>query len=289
MPGHFSHYRWRNAARRRILAVAVLAVLVLGIATHAAAEPLEYPLGIAVAEDGTLYVADRELHGVWKIVDGQAEPLYRGEKRYRTPLYAAFSAALDNDGKLLIGDSGTREVYRFGEDGKPQPLTDGGIGTPLAIAVAKGGEIFVGDLETQRIWKVPAAGGQPEEFALVVGVRGLAFDAEGWLWVVSNGGPNQVLKISPDGQQTETVVKGRPFRFPHNIVVADGTAWVTDGYAKAVWKVVPGQPPEKLASGEPFQNPVGLARREQTLYVVDSHAKAVFAVSPEGEVSRVTE
>jgi sugar lactone lactonase YvrE len=107
--------------------------------------------------------------------------------------------------------------------------------------------------------------------------------------VVSNGGANQVLRISPDGKQTETVVEGRPFRFPHNIVVADGTAWVTDGYSKAVWKVVPGEKPEQFVSGEPFQNPVGLARHNDTLLVVDSHARAIFAVSPEGQVTKLAE
>ncbi|HUG89326.1 MAG TPA: NHL repeat-containing protein [Planctomycetaceae bacterium] len=266
-----------------------MAWLLLAAGADCRAAALEYPLGIAVAKDGTMYVADRELHGVWKITDGKAEVLYRGQKRYRTPLYAAFSAALDNDGKLLVGDPGTREVYRFDEDGQPQPLTDGGIGTPLAIAVAASGEIFVGDPEAQRVWKVPAEGGQPEEFAKVIGARGLAFDAAGWLWVVANGGPNQVVRISPDGRQIETVVEGRPFRFPHNIVVADGTAWVTDGYAKGVWKVVPGQKPEAFVSGDPFQNPVGLARHNGKLLVVDSRAKAVFAVSADGNVSRVTD
>ena len=249
----------------------------------------EYPLGIAAAEDGTLYVADRNLHGVWKVTDGKPEVLYRGEKRFRTPLYAAYSAALDKDGQVLVGDPGTMEVYRIGDDGQPKPLTGGNVLIPAAIAVNAAGEIYVGDLDLKRIWKVPAAGGEPEEFAQVVGARGLAFDAEGWLWVVSNGGPDQVLRISPDGKQTEVVVAGRPFRFPHNIVVAEGIAWVTDGYAKCVWKVVPGQKPEQLVSGEPFQNPVGLARHNETLLVVDSHAKAIFAVSPEGKVTKVAE
>ena len=41
------------------------------------------------------------------------------------------------------------------------------MGLPIAIAVAKNGEIFVADLELHIIYKVPAAGGKPAEFAKV--------------------------------------------------------------------------------------------------------------------------
>jgi hypothetical protein len=84
------------------------------------------------------------------------------------------------------------------------------------------------------------------------------------------------------------VVKGRPFQFAHQIVVTeDNTAFVTDGYAKAVWKVVEGAEPQKLCVGEPLVNPVGIARRGDRLLIADPRAKAVFQVDSMGKVERL--
>ena len=140
---------------------------------------MQYPLAVVGTEKGPIYVADRKLPGIWKITDGKAEVYFQASKKFRTPLNAVRCLAFDKDGKLLAGDSATREVYRFDDKAQPQPLTKGKIGIPMSIAVDGEGEFFVADLETQRIWKVSAKGGEPEEFAILAGVRGLAFDSKG--------------------------------------------------------------------------------------------------------------
>src|SRR5690606_2121525 len=71
-----------------------------------------YPVDVVAAEDGTLYVADLRLPGIWKIIDGKAEIFVKGEATFRTPLNAIRCLALDPDGHLLAGDSATREIYR---------------------------------------------------------------------------------------------------------------------------------------------------------------------------------
>ena len=117
--------------------------------------------------------------------------------------------AIDKAGSLLAGDTATREVYRFDKAGKPVPLTDGGIGIPMSIAVNSKGDLLVADLELHRIWKVPAAGGKPEQVAEVQAPRGVCVDSEDNVWVVSHG-KNQVVRITASGK-VETVVEGRPF------------------------------------------------------------------------------
>lgn len=247
---------------------------------------MQYPLSAVVAESGTIYVADRNLPGVWKIETNKLSRFFEGSKRYRTPLYAVRCVTMDKSGALLAGDSATREVYRFNKDGKPTPLTDGGIGMPMSVAVNSKGELLVADLELHRIWKVPAAGGKPEQLAEVQAPRGLAIDSEDKLWVVSHG-KDQVVRVTPDGK-LEAVVEGRPFLFPHNIALApDKTAYVTDGYSKAVWKIPPGGKPEKWVSGEPLVNPVGLAWRKANLLVVDPRANAVLEITPDGKVAKL--
>ena len=245
---------------------------------------MEYPLDLTVAKSGVIYIADRNLPGVWRVEQGKLALFFKGSKRFRTPLNAVRCVAMDADGKLLAGDSATREVYRFDQDGKPVPLTDGGIGIPMGIAVDSQGRILVSDLELHRIYRIPAEGGKPEMVAEVRAPRGITIDSNDRLWVVSHG-KNRLVRVAPDGT-VQTVVEGRPFEFPHTVVLgADGTAYVCDGYAKAIWKIPAGGKPSKWVSGKPFINPVGMARRGESLLVVDPHARALFEVSPAGEVA----
>jgi sugar lactone lactonase YvrE len=269
--------------RTTIFTLCLLAVSVL---PRVASAQMQYPLSVAAADSGEVFVADRNLPGVWKIESGKLTRLFEGSKKYRTPLNAVRCVVMDRAGALIAGDTATREVYRFDESGKPVPLTDGGIGMPMSVAVNNKGELLVADLELHRIWRVPAAGGKPEQVAEVQAPRGVAIDAEDNLWVVSHG-QNHIVRVTP-ARKVETAVAGRPFSFPHNIVLAaDKTAYVTDGYSKAVWKIPPGGKPEKWVSGAPLVNPVGLAWHKQNLLVADPHANAVFEITPDGKLTKV--
>ncbi len=211
----------------------ITALLALGFLSKpvAAQDNYIYPVDVVQDAEGTIYVADRNLPGIWKIQDGKREVFFQGSKKFRTPLNAVRCLGIDHEGRLLAGDSSTREVYRF-VDGQPQALTNGGIGIPMGLAVNADGEIFVSDLELHRIWKVPAAGGEPQEVAQVAAPIGMFLDNQNRLWIVSRG-DDQLIRLV-DGQ-AETVVMGNPMQFPHDVVVAeDQTAYVTDGYGKSV-------------------------------------------------------
>lgn len=264
---------------------ALLAALTV-LSSGSVVAQMQYPLAVA-AKGETIFVADRNLPGVWKIEAGKAEKFFEGSRKYKTPLNAIRCVAIDHEGRLLAGDSATRDIYRFGDDGKPTPLTGGKIGIPMSIAVAKDGTIFVADLEVHRIWKVPAAGGEPAEFSVINSPRGLALDKDERLWILSTSSKDgQIQRADKDGK-LETVVAGRPFQLPHNIVVADdGTAYVSDNYAGAVWKVPAGGKPEKAYTGDPLKKPVGLTRLGNELLIADPHAKAVLRTS-EGKLVSV--
>lgn len=246
-----------------------------------------YPLASAVAPDGAIYIADRNLPGVWKYADGQLSVLFHASKKFRTPLNAVRCVAIDHEGRLLAGDSSTREIYRFDADGKPQPLTNGGIGIPMAMAVATDGTIYAADLEIQRVVAVPPEGGEPRILAQITGCRGLALAADGKLWAVSNGGSDVLLKMDPTAETPawEVVLGGQPFQFPAEIaVLPSGVAYVADGYAKTIWKVEPGQVPQPAFQGEPLQHPVGLVRHKEGLLVTDPRAVTLFELSAAGEL-----
>ena len=247
----------------------------------------KYPIAIVAAPSGEIYVADRQLPGIWRLADGEATEFYRAKKEFGTPLNAIRCLAIDDNGKLLAGDSATREVYRFDVEGEePIPLTSGGIGIPMGIAVDADGNLLVTDLELHCVWKVAKLGGKPEKLAAVRAPSGIAIDRQGRAWIVSRG-VDPVQRLSADGT-LETVVAGRPFGLPHDIVLdTNGTAYVTDGFGKAIWQIDAGGEPRKLVDGAPLVNPVGISRQGENLIVVDSRARAVFSVDSDGKVTVV--
>jgi sugar lactone lactonase YvrE len=248
-------------------------------------QEMQYPLAIAAREQ-TLFIVDRNLPGIWKVEDGKRELFFQGSKQLRTPLNAPRSIAVDRDGRLLVGDSATREVYRFDADGKAEPLTGGGIGLPMGIAVSDAGDLLVSDLELHCIWKVPAGGGKPEKFADVPAPRGVALDQEGRLWVVSRG-DNELVRVTAAGK-VETVIKGRAFGFAHHIALdSQGNVYISDSYARTIWKLDRAGKPVSWASGKPMVRPVGLAWQGDKLFVADPQAKAVFQIDGQGQITAV--
>ena len=276
----------RSHPRRRLRLLLSLLLtlisLVHGLGTPLHAADLQYPVAVVAAPGGTIYVADRKLPGIWKLENGALEVFLPGEKKIGGFLNAIRCLAIDGDGRLLVGDSATREVYRIDAAKKSSPLTAGSIGIPMDIAVTTGGDILVTDLELQCVWKIAKAGGKPAKLATLSGPSGVALDAQQQLWIVSRA-KNPLHRILADGT-LETVISDRPFRFPQDVAVDDaGTAFVSDSYQKCIWKVIAGKPPEPWASGEPFQNPVGLAWVGKDLLVVDSRARDVFRISNDGK------
>ncbi|RMG38765.1 MAG: hypothetical protein D6725_06660 [Planctomycetota bacterium] len=255
-------------------------------AVHAAwGAELQYPLTAAVDGENTIFVADRFLPGIWRIREGKASIFFQASKRFRTPLNAVRCVAFDGKGRLLAGDSATREVYRF-EDEKPVPLTGGEIGIPMGIVADLDDSIYVTDLEIPRIVRIDGEGGM-SVLAKVPAPRGLGKSKDGKLLVVSHG-KNQLLEVNPADGSVRVVVEGTPFSFPHEVrQAADGTIFVSDGYAKAIWRVGPGGKPAKWIAGPPLQNPVGIALVQERLLIVDPRAKNLFWADNEGRLTPV--
>ncbi len=250
-----------------------------------------YPLSVAAAATGELYVADHHLPGIWQVQDGRMRLFFLGQKKFRTPLNAIRCVAIDGEGRVLAGDSATGDVYRFDDQGQPESLTGrdsplGPITMPYSIAVDASGDLLVTDQGEgdQRIARIPAEGGKVELVAEVFTPRGLDVDSEQNVWVISQ---RRLLRLLPDGTH-ETVVDNGVFEFPHAVVVRDdGVAFVSDGYARTIWKIDPGQAPQAWVRGDPLKNPVGMTLWQDQLVVADPHARALFAIDWEGNVSPI--
>lgn len=241
-----------------------------------------YPLDAVFADDGTGYIVDRYLPGVWKWQDGKLSVFFQGEKKFRTPLNAPRCLAIDSDGVLLVGDSSTREVYRVSGLDKAEPITGGKIGIPSDLSIAPNGDIYVADLELRRVVRIPKGEKDPVPVASV-NPRGLFVDTESRIWVVSQNA-EQLQMLTPEGESTAVVSK-RTFEFPHQVVVdKDGNAYVSDGYRKAIWKITKGGKPEILVEGEPLDNPVGISLAGDELRVTDPRARKVFRLTTDGKL-----
>ncbi len=245
-----------------------------------------YPLSVAVGPSGQLFVADHHLPGIWQVEEGRWRLFFQGEKTFRTPLNAIRCVVFDPQGNLLAGDSATGDVYRFNQEGQPESLTArdrplGQITIPMAIAVEAGGDLLVADLGDHRLMRIPAAGGSVEMVADLPTPRGLYLDQDQQLWVISAG---RLLRFSPDGEK-ETIVDQGVFEFPHSVVIWDEVAYVSDGYARTIWRVEPGQAAEAWVHGGPLENPVGLTLDEDRLLVADPRARSIFAIDAGGRVS----
>lgn len=292
--------RYRRADRSPRLAACIAAVpacilLAIGLALGQDSPPADsppptgplYPLAVAVSPSGDRFVADRELPGIWKISKDASEPtiVFRASRKLRSPLNAIRCVRFDREGRLLAGDSATRQVYRVADDGSPTPLVQNaaGIGIPMDIAATREGELLVADLELRCIWKLPAAGGEAKVWAKVDAPRGLAVDEQDRVWVVSN---RRVLRLGANGKP-ETIAEDARFQFLNQLVLDDkNVAYVSDGYARSIWRVVAGEKPIQWVRGEPLVNPVGLARDGDRLLIADPRAKTIFTVGADGKLAK---
>lgn len=260
--------------RRQVVSLLALLLLDTGALAQNPSPNSVYPLDTVVTATGEAVSADRNLPGVRIYKAEQLSVLVQGSKRYREPLNSPLSVAVDNDGKILVSDSATREIYRLDENSKPQPLTGGAIGTPIDMAVRKDGSIMVADLESRSLMRVSADGKEVKTVAKV-NPRGVFVDKDDKVWVVSQD-PQQLQIVADDGQ-SKAIVSKRIFEFPHQVVVnTAGEAFVSDGYKKAIWKVVEGKAPEVVVSGAPLDNPVGLALAGDDVIITDPRAGKVF-------------
>jgi streptogramin lyase len=246
-----------------------------------------YPLDAVANADGTLFIVDRNLPGIRRWSPEGLTVFVQGSKKFREPLNAPRCLALTPDGALIIGDSATRDLYRINAEGKPQAITGGKIGIPMDLAIAADGTIYIADLETRTVLKIAPNSTFPELF-VKLNARGLCLDNAGNLWVVTQDN-EQLVKVTADGK-TEVIVATRLFDFPHQVIVnAAGEALLTDGYAKAVWKVVPGQAPQKVFQGEPLINPVGISLLGTDWIVTDPRAAKVIKFDSANQPSVLVE
>ncbi len=139
------------------------------------------PTGVAVAPDGSLYIADKGAHrikrltphGIVMIVAGSGEPGYRDGLGYFAQFQEPVAVAVDDVGNLYISDTGSHTVRRIDRDGivmtvagSGQPGDKDGLRSetafshPSGIGIDPEGNLILSDSQNHRIRKITLPAGR---------------------------------------------------------------------------------------------------------------------------------
>lgn len=265
-----------------------------GVAKPLIERGLQWPLGLAVGPDGTLFIADG---GFTYTVSGGGEPQLVGHLFSNGfPGWTRDVAASTSGEWVVTTAAGT--VAKFRPAQEESEVLASGLGVPMGVTLASDGTAVFTDAQTGKVQV--AKNGNVEDLAS--GLKhpsGVAIGPDGTIYVSESDG-GRVVKVASG--KCETVIDG--LGQPEGLVIADGKLWVLDVKAKQLVRTdLSGGGREVLASRLPVGAPQGMvmprlggigifcgpmwtfsgltAGADGTIYMAGSAEGSVLALKPE--------
>jgi len=269
---------------------------------------LSDPFGVAVAADGTIYIADAgESNRIRKIsASGNVTTLAGGSEGFADGVGASASfntpsaLVLGKDGNLYVADTGNNRIRKITPDGRVSTVAgDGTAGYvdgaaaqaqfngPIGLAISPGGDIYVADtyndvirmITTEGQVTTVAGGGTPgyadgeQKVALFDTPSGIVVVEDSGL-IVADTGNRRLRKISANGNVTTLPVSGEELSRPIGLAFShDHYLYVTELDEARVVQVAPDGTARVIAAQ--FNQPTGIAigpriNKPTELFVADS-------------------
>lgn len=223
-----------DAGNHRVLRINPATGFILATITGGPGTLLRSPSGVAVTEQGVIYVADTgndriAMFSLAGIPLGSFGATGSTPGSYRTPRGLAVLA----DGTLAIADQGNDRVQIVSGSGTAISILDG-LSGPAGVA-AHGGSLFVADTRNHRVVRYDASGARVGSWGgpgsapgCLNGPEGIAADAFGVF--VADTAANRVVHFSRQGAPIESwgssgTAPGR-LQVPVGVLADRGTIWV---------------------------------------------------------------
>ncbi|MGE2714046.1 SMP-30/gluconolactonase/LRE family protein [Mycolicibacterium litorale] len=210
---------------------------------------LNWPLDLAIGDDGRLYVADGTYFYAVQ-ADGSLETV----GMLFTPGYPGFlrGLAAAGGGEFVVTTSGG-QVTRYRPAAGESDVLATGFDQLYGVALAPGGAVVFAELGTGRV--LSAQGGDVQ--VLAADLRepvGVAVTPDGTA-LVAESGAGRVVRLA--GTHVVTVVDG--LQRPQGLLAADGVLYIVDAGAKEVLAVdMNSGARQTIASGLPVGPPPGV-------------------------------
>jgi len=188
------------------------------------------PTGVAVAPDGTLYVADMNNHKVKMITPAPAD----SDGEYIVTTIAGSGVQGNMDGNGVAAQLNQPTEIAIGPDGSLYVTEDGGNDIRKLTKNAQDRwevSVFAGS----GVGGLADGVGKAAQFSRPYGI---AMTADGTMYV-SDSGNGAVRRVTPDGTVT-TVLSDVDFNFPRGIAVdANGVVYIADTYHNRIYTFKP--------------------------------------------------